>query len=158
MYSLWRSCPGICHITWKCPEVNKHRQHKDLCDIDPDLLPKYIQNGVPKAMSTNLEATYWGDVHDDNSMQSNQQTCKAMGMQVCKKNKLIASSKNQQVKEVLNKHDLQQGKCNARQCFKLLGPISKSHTSLFPTDAIGQPLRKSMYTLTAVGFILSCST
>ena len=65
----WKHCgkdtQDITHVSWQCPVINKHRKLNDLDQIDPDLLPTYIKHGVPKAMASNVEATYWGDTEED---------------------------------------------------------------------------------------------
>ena len=38
---------GTEHILWKCAAIHGHRKHKDLCDVDTDLLPKAVLNGIP---------------------------------------------------------------------------------------------------------------
>ncbi len=108
----------ITHITWECPEINKHRKIKDLRDVNADLLPDFIKHGIPKSMSTDVEGTFWGDRPTFEQMQSNEQTIDAIGMQSNIKRKTIASCKNQEIMDVLQSNSLNPGNCNARQCFQ----------------------------------------
>ncbi len=108
----------ICHVTWHCPIVNKHRKIQDLQNVNPDLLPTYIKHGVPKAMSTDVEATFWGDKHAPDSLQDSKETLRAIGMQVTSQRKTLASCKNQEIKEVHKQNNLNPGTHNARPFFK----------------------------------------
>ncbi len=107
----------ITHVTWHCPAIHKHRQFKDLQHINPDVLPGYIKHGVPKAMSADIEATFWGDVLEPDHIQNHSPTCNAIGLQTCNRKKVIASCKNQEIIQVLSKYDLNNKQHNARQCF-----------------------------------------
>ncbi len=105
------------HITWQCEAIHKHRKVDTLKDVDHMILPSYIKHGVPKAMSTDVEGTFWGDRVDQSNMQCKQQTCKAIGLQSSNKGKVIASCKHQEVKDVLSRNGIDQQTHNARQAF-----------------------------------------
>ncbi len=74
---------------------------------------------VPKAMSHDIEATYWGDqVH--NIHDHSKETLQAIGLATTNQGRIIASCKNQEVKDCLKQHDLHDKHLNARQCFELI--------------------------------------
>jgi len=47
------------HVNWECPEVNKHREFKELEDLEIRSLPSAIANGVPPAMAIGSGGAYW---------------------------------------------------------------------------------------------------
>ena len=106
----------ITHITWQCVSINKHRKNHALKDVDPAMLPTYIKHGVPKAMSTDVQSTYWGEAVASN--ECNEQTCKAIGVQFSKRGNNIASTKQYEVSNALSNHDIDPSKHNARQGFQ----------------------------------------
>ncbi len=117
----------ITHVLWQCPAINKHRKIHDLGQIDPDLLPNYIKHGVPKAMTSNVEATYWGDTEEEALLNKPQdahsnpitnETKQQIGLQSNNHYKTIASCKNQEVKDFMKTVDLDHKIHNARQCFE----------------------------------------
>ncbi len=108
----------ISHVTWHCPAVNKHRTFIDLKGLNPDALPCFIKHGVPKAMSTNVESTFWGDEPECSNEQCNEQTLNAIGMQVCNRKKVAASCKHQEIKDVLSNNGINLATNNARQSFQ----------------------------------------
>ncbi len=108
----------ITHICWDCPEISKHRKVHDLKDVNPDLLPDFIKHGVPKAMSPDIEGAFWGGVPTTDHYHGNEVTLKSIGMPACNKRKVIASCKNQEIKDACKEHDIDFTTCNARQCFQ----------------------------------------
>ncbi len=68
-------------------------------------------------MSTNVEATFWGEQHDQQDMQSTAQTRNAIGLQTTSKDKVIASCKHQEVKDILSKSNIDPAMHSARQAF-----------------------------------------
>ncbi len=113
-----KKAEDITHVCWKCPVVNSHRQIDDLSNINPDLLPDYIKHGVPKAMSIDIEASFWGDKCEGAEIDSNRETLQAIGLQTNNQRKIIASCKNQQIKDTCKDKNIQPDNLNARQCFQ----------------------------------------
>ncbi len=117
----------ITHVTWECQHIHKHRQHRALVDLDHSHLPVYIKHGLAKALSGDVQCTYWGDKPtDSNSLGS--PTCKAIGLPVNKAEATIATCKNQEIKDCLLKHAVGDQALNARQCFRALKSSKTRHT------------------------------
>ncbi len=108
----------ISHVLWSCPVVNKHRKVEDLNHLDPQLLPTYIKHGVPAAMSSNIESTFWGQVEQVSNEQASADTLKAIGIPTTNRGKVVASCKNQEVKDVLATCNINPASNNARQAFQ----------------------------------------
>jgi hypothetical protein len=109
----------ISHITWKCKVIHKHRKINDLKELNPDVLPCYIKHGVPKAMSTDVQATFWGDKLEIDSP-SNEQANNAIGVATCNKSRIVATCKQQEVDDVLSNAGISKQSHNARQAFSKL--------------------------------------
>ena len=109
----------ITHVAWECEHVHKHREHRALVDIDHKLLPTYIKHGLAKALTSDVQCTFWGDrptnVHDVSAA-----TCDAVGLPVSKAKDVIASCKNQEIQDCLKRHGINSSALNARQCFRAL--------------------------------------
>ena len=54
------------HVLWNCPHINECRQHKDLCSITHETLPKAIRNGIAVGMDKNTKGSFWGNKYDPN--------------------------------------------------------------------------------------------
>ena len=84
------STTDITHVTWECEHIHKHRQHRALIDIDHKHLPTYIKHGLSKALSCDVQCTYWGD-KPTNSKDISAFTYGAIGLPVNKARDIIAS-------------------------------------------------------------------
>ena len=49
----------------KCAAIHGHRKHKDFCNVDTNLLPKAVLNGIPPALTASLTLPPWGKSHAD---------------------------------------------------------------------------------------------
>ena len=108
----------ITHVTWSCPVINQHRRIEDLKSLDPQLLPAYIRHGIPAAMSGDMETTFWGQQVPEDVVQSKGETINIIGVPSTRRQKLVASSKNREVKDVLRKCNIDPLHHNARQAFQ----------------------------------------
>ena len=122
----------ISHVCWDCPSVNKHRKNTELKDLDPSILPNFIKHGVPKAMSLDVEATFWGDKPQQGEMQNcGKEAIHAIGLHTSNKYQTRASCKNQEVKDLMGKNSLNTSTHNARQAFqKIKANKQKPHLPL----------------------------
>ncbi len=109
----------MAHVLWECPQVNKHRQNKNLIDLDINILPVYIKHGLAKAMSVNTQGYFWGQKPTEDPM-PNTTSCKATGLPSSNQHAIYASCKDKEIQDCPARHNIEPDNLNARQCFQAL--------------------------------------
>ena len=69
-------------------------------------------------MTTNVKGPYWSEDQDTNQIASNEQFCNAIGLKTGKKQEVIASCKQQEIKDTLAGAGIDSTTHNARQAFQ----------------------------------------
>ncbi len=99
--------------------MDKHRQHTSLEGLDRSCLPKHIKHGIPKAMTVDLEATFWGDNLEQGACKD-KALAQAIGLPTSAQQQVLASSQNQEVKQCVLNNNIVVEQVNARQAFEAI--------------------------------------
>ena len=114
------------HVLWRCPCINKHRKHREMCEVDPNDLPKSILNGLPPAMSSRIHSFFWDK--EDKPFQHGDTKHVAFGMPKNKFHSNLMQSDQMLLDALLDKLGIGHYEINARQAFTQLKKDNASDT------------------------------
>ena len=119
------------HLLWKCPAINKHRQCKDLNDLDTDKLPSAMLHGLPAAMTTCMHGAFWH--HQDQANNDQTKGCATIGEPNGRMRTSVAQSRTAEINTLMEQTEIDETeKLSARQAFTLLKQDKAETTHTVP--------------------------